>query len=564
MLGFQNNFNAANNSLSVEMFIMVQTGTYQPEVMRPFTASVNEQVIQDLRNATNDGQNLNAAAVQQVAANIIAPKAQAEGEVNIVNGWTSRRFRFIMKVSEESRFIKGTRTSRIFFGCSDHCDVSYGDHLDPNMRLYFNSETVIAERPEQTVHGLRMTANILGSNQILSPSDVMSTSYQNGMNIPMYGGNTSYLQRPEDIFSIQQSRNVATRLQNSGMFNGPIDKIIDQRTSVGEAGTFQYSHRRDTSPTRFLSSTLNGWQSAVREYELAKSGDNDLTFSNDFSYGISNEVMYGTAQSTVQNQDIHYNTFLARLKEHAGYMERGYILLKDLWRLFPETQSSQVTKFSMDNGQSIRKVNFAEHAQHWNGADYNTVAASMLAQVVPAIMMDNYFRVVSFAITNGHGPNNYLFEIHSDGTRSIVNGLDMLPSIREFERRLIIDAINSISMGNQIAFKISMHSDLGGDSVIDISTNNDPVERFVAPTFIDSLFSPVLTRNDKSPELLSNDLTYLVQEVIPTSREASIITDLNSNQPFMQGYQHPVAAPSTFNHIPAGENNEYAINFHLL
>ncbi|MFO5979722.1 hypothetical protein ACLBSL_34195, partial [Klebsiella pneumoniae] len=44
---------------------------------------------------------------------------------------------------------------------------------------------------------------------------------------------------------------------------GVFDWIIDQRSSVGEAGTFQYSNRRDTSPTRYLSSTLNAWHESL-------------------------------------------------------------------------------------------------------------------------------------------------------------------------------------------------------------------------------------------------------------------------------------------------------------
>ncbi|MFO5890566.1 hypothetical protein ACLBSJ_32625, partial [Klebsiella pneumoniae] len=61
-----------------------------------------------------------------------------------------------------------------------------------------------------------------------------------------------------------------------------------------------------------------------------------------------------------------------------------------------------------------------------------------------------------------------------------MDGIDMTPQINDFERRLITDAINSISYGNQIPFKISMHSDLAGDTVIDISLNHDFKGRFTA------------------------------------------------------------------------------------
>ncbi|MFO5842455.1 hypothetical protein ACLBPJ_29295, partial [Klebsiella pneumoniae] len=81
--------------------------------------------------------------MRQIAADVIAPRAQTQGEVPIVNGWGERRFRFMMKVWENNRFFGNTRTCRILFGCSDHCSISpLSNSLDPNMRIYFNSVTV--------------------------------------------------------------------------------------------------------------------------------------------------------------------------------------------------------------------------------------------------------------------------------------------------------------------------------------------------------------------------------------------------------------------------------------
>ncbi|MFO5520707.1 hypothetical protein ACLBP3_29220, partial [Klebsiella pneumoniae] len=122
----------------------------------------------------------------------------------------------------------------------------------------------------------------------------------------------------------------------------------------------------------------------------------------------------------------------------------------------------------------------------------------------------------------------------------------MTPQINDFERRLITDAINSISYGNQIPFKISMHSDFAGGTVIDISLNHESVGRFIAPAFIDSLFSPVITRDASAPAMISNDLTYLVKNVIPTKTQQNILN--SSGQPVnMQPYQHPVAQPAQIN-----------------
>lgn len=525
---------ATSSKLSIQNFILVQTGTYQDQQIRPFNFQANQDVVNRLEAATHGGMNLGVGAVQEVAADIIQPQAMVEGQVGIMNGWKCRRFRFMMKVNEQHPFIQGTTTQRIFFGYTDNDDAGT-THLDPQMRIYFNSETIVAQAIRQTVHGLQHQASIVGSNQIVSPVDMLGG--HNGM----FARATSHLIRPEDLFSIGQTQHVAQRLQSSGMFEGVIHRSIDHRAMVGEGGAYKYSQRRDTSPTRYLSDTLNAWQHAVKENALEAK-------SEDIFGQPDKDVMFGEAATTCRNSQIHTNAFLGMLKDHAGYMERGYITWSDLNRLFPETMHQSVTQYAFDNGRSMRKVNHAEDSETWAGADYTSIGASLLAQTIPSIMMDTFLRSCSFAVTNGAGPNNYIFEFHGNNSKSIIDNLDMRPYITEFERRLSVDILNNITRGNQLPFKISMHSDLAGDSIIDIAIGGSSVSRFVAPTFSDSLFSPVITRNEQLPSNLSGDMLWLVQEVIPVQNQQQALQSV--------GYQHPVAAPiMTNNAITQGTNN---------
>lgn len=534
-----NQFNIPGQSragVRVALLVLVQTGTYQEQMLRPFEVRVTDQVISSLQRATNEGRNLGVSAVQDVATDVIVPVSQVEGSVGIQNGWSMRRFRGMMKVYEEHPIFKGTLTQRIFFVYTDNSDAS-SNFLDPNMRIYFNSETVISESIRNTVAGPQRQALITGSNQIVTPVDMVGG--QNGL----YSKPTAHLIRPEDAFSIGQTMHTINRLQTTGVYPGQIDRAIDHRTMVGEVGAYQYSHRRDTSPVRYLSDTLGAFHHAVQEGQME---------ADPGMFGAANmEVTLGEAQSHVANSDIHKNSFLALLKERCGYMERGYVTFGDLCREFPETQTSEVTTFSMDNGQSIRRVNYAEQSNHFKGADYTSIGASMLAQTIPSLMMDTFFRTVSFAVTNGPVRGQYLFEFHADNSRSIIDGINMIQYVREFERRLYTDALNSISRMNEVPFRISMSSDLAGDSVIDISINNEEVVRFVAPTFSDSLFSPVITRNDALPGQISNSLMYLVQKVIPNNTQTGAVDFMNQGQPqqqqnyMVQGYTHPTAPAAT-------------------
>jgi len=520
-------------------FLGVQTGTYQAQYLRPFKSNASQNVVDQLRHATNDGLNLGVAAVQELASDVITPQAMVEGEVMIPESFNSRRFRIMARVFEEIPFIKGMTTQRVFFGYSDHCDASIqGGLIDPNMRIYFNSETIIHESIINTPHGPQTQAKIIGSNQIISPVNMVGGD--NGL----FARPSSFLIRPEDNFSLMQTKAVAKNLQDTGLVDVQIDSSYDHRTMVGEGGSFKYSQRKDTSPVRYLSSSLNAYQHARAEYNSNMHDTDDLLFNRGTD---STEVLFGEAAAHCRNSSIATNTFLSMLREYTGYMERGYVTWGELTSLFPELLNSQCARFAMDDGNSIKKVSHAGQSQNWNGADYTSIAASLIAQAIPSIMMDTFFRQVSFAVTNGNGPNEYAFQLHGQQTASIIKGIDMKPYIMELERRVKVDVLNNISRGNQIPFTISLLSDLAGETIIDISVGADPVERFIAPTFCDSLFSPIITRNHELSGTIANDITWLVKNVIDGDNVNRAATPQ-----IYTGYNHPIATPATFN--PAAFN----------
>lgn len=527
-----------NVNIHVGDFILTQTGTYQEQSLRPFTTNIQADAINALQRSTRGGRNLGVSAVEDVAGSVIRPSATPEADVNIAHGWASRRFRFLMRVVEEHPFNAGHKVQRILFGYTDHSDASV-NHLDPEMRIYFNSETVIADQIRNTPNGPVAEPVVLAANQIISPLDMFGPN----SNFSAYHQSpSSYLIRPEDVFGMGQTRSVTEKLQASGQFHGGIDLVLDSRSTVGHGGSYKYSRRRDTSPSRYLSDTLTAYQHAVKEAQMAEDG----------IVGGDQEVLYGEAQSHASNQDIHTNMFFARLKDEAEFMERGYITFKDLQRLFPEVHHT--TKYSLDDGRSIRRVNQAIDSEHWRGSDNLTIAASTLAQVVPSIMMDNYIRTISFAVTNGHGYGEYLIDFHGDGTTGVVPGLSMIGPLEEFQRRLITDVLNTISMHNQIGFQISMSSDLAGDSVIDIAMDGEPVRRYVAPTFSDSLFTPVITHDRERPQHISSDLLYLVEHTVPNARESGIVNHHGQSFEQAMGLPTPVNT-QPFNPHNTGYNN---------
>lgn len=500
---------ATQNNIRVTKFLLSESGTYQEQNLRPFNTVINNNVLNRLSEATHQGKRLGISAIQDIATEVITPAAVPEGIVNIAQGWTARRFRFMMHVEEQHPFSTTETTHRILFGYTDQADASY-NFLDPNMRVYFNSETVISEAIRQTINGPVRHAVVTSANQIVTPID--SAGQSGGM----YSQPHAHLIRPEDIFAHGHSQHTVDMLRQTGQFNGPIDSIIQTSAIVGQGGTYQYSNRRDTSPTRYFADALGSWQHALKEQEMSQ-----------FDDSINLDQVFTEAQAISSNQNIHSNSFIATLKDRASYMERGFVTFADLNNCFPETiekQSHSVTKWTPLGSVGVRQLNQSHQSMHWNGSEPITIAASLLAQVIPAIMMDNFIRQVSFAATNGAGPNAFAVDMggrHMDNTAMLVPGMDEIQYLNEFQRRVIVDALTPITRGNQIPFQLSIHADLVSDTVIDITLGSESTRRYVAPTFTDSLFSPVLTRSDTALKKVSEDILYLVRGVLPDNAPRS-------------------------------------------
>lgn len=96
-------------------------------------------------------------------------------------------------------------------------------------------------------------------------------------------------------------------------------------------------------------------------------------------------------------------------------------------------------------------------------------------------------------------------------------------------------------VSNMIRFHISMMSDLAGDSIINISLEGEPVVQFIAPTFTDSLFSPMVTTNGDAAMKVSNDMISIASNVLDLGQA-------NVN------FSVPAAAPTTLSSNFSGVN----------
>lgn len=477
-------------------FLLIQTGTYQEQYLRPFEVHAGAEHINALGQATNGGQMLDMTSIEKVASSIIHPQRATEGVSHIPNGWTSRRFSFIMRVVEVPRIANGTQIERIFYGYTDHSDASR-NHLDPDMRIYFNSEMTISTTNRPNPQGMMIpVSRVMSATQIISPMDMAGPNNFMGFN-----GNSIYLVRPEDTFYHAHDVSVTSALTQHGAIPGEVGQIFDGRTISSNGNPFKMTRRQDNSASRYLKRTLDGFGDAFSETLMENDGS------------IDQDTLLIKAGNNVKNQELHMIDFFNIIKEDCGYLEQGFVRYQDLCHCFSDLD--RISNFSLDDGRSIRNMSHTGQSATWNGGEDYNIAPAMLAQVVPSVMMENFIRQISFTVTPGHGVGEYIVDVDKNRLRMLSDNLPddvVMRSVSEFIRRLKVDALNYITQNNQIYCSIGMMTNLQGESVIDIEIGSEPLTRYVAPTFSDGLFTPMATRELDRRSKVCNDVNWLMSQ----------------------------------------------------
>lgn len=492
-----------NVNITPIKMLMAQTGTYTEQYYRPFETNITTGSINSIKELTESGASISPQAVAAVAGSVIAPSANTEGAVGIANGWQSRRFRFSLIIEESTRFQK-TGIKRILFGYTDHCEVAnnFGSPiLSPDMRVYFNSEIILVETPVQTPHGIIIEPRFLATNQILR-------GYSEGELHRIQNGGTGYLQtvRPEDVFSHAQTRTVYEKLQQNNVI--PVESqgnygpngfssqpIMDLRTAFSTGSPEKYNRRSELSPSVYLSSLLTGFYKTTLDEE-----------SDDLETQMSN------ARGFTRNDPIGNNDFLALLRESAGYETRGFVTWSDLNRIFPQLDG--VTEVSLDTGHSLRRMSTADDGNNWNGMANTDVAAALIAQTVPGIVESNAVRNIEITAHSGDTFGSYIVTVHPDKVRMLLNTVDAAPFVQRIMNRLEVEVLAPLSKNNQHSFSLTVYVDVVGEIMIDVSIDGCQAERYIGPSFADSLSSTVLTMDGDRAGRISSDLVYLARESI--------------------------------------------------
>jgi len=295
--------------------------------------------------------------------------------------------------------------------------------------------------------------------------------------------NKLYLLRPTDIYD-GISKNFAYKALTP-MTAG--QALYDGSIVVGNVG--KVSNRSNNSPPEYLSKLLSSYNKAITESH----------YNNQIS---QNHYIYG--QSLVMEENPTMNPFLRRLGDNRNQQYATSFYMQDLRSI----------DFNVDNvtdcvvrGQAQRaQVHTAGSSEYWHGADYPTLAAYILANAVPSIMLDVLLTRLVFGSTNNDLGGRITTTI-VDG-RSVVDA-DLSENYQRFIHKFNALVIPDITFNGEQLYEISMDVNVFGDTVIDIAIGSYPKTRYVVPSFCDQLITPVTCNRPDHCQHMVDDMEMM-------------------------------------------------------
>lgn len=479
------------STLFAKKSFFVESGTYQQPMLRTYQTTYNDAIVGQYIQDTNNGTEIVPNAFNNISAAILSPSAAPTGTVNIDNGWQDKRMSFIIEVETVSPFdSQMSDRSVVLTGYTSYADVSITSHkFDDNMRLYFNTSTIINTMTHRHPNG-----SVYNRRHMVDSSHLLNVTTTQSINTTLqaqdqYRDNTLWFATPRNVIYEMNSIN------NNN--NGVNNNVIDYRIRSNPMG-LDRSSRENAVPTTYLSKILRGVTDSVTNMAAGIGVDENDALTN-ASHGV---------RERLNDSD----PIMMEILMGSDYNTTGYITWGRLCALIPNLNNS--TAFST-RASRVVQTNTPDAVSgdfsHWSGVGAETLIANNIAQLVPAMMTTCMIGTISFAFSNDN--------LTLTPTLTITSGLTMIDGIAfqqvssQFESRFNTEIAPMITDQGRSVVNMIVQCSLGTETFVSLSRNGGPTYPFCAPTFCDSLYTPILSPSAQGLTDIASDLQNIANSV---------------------------------------------------
>lgn len=475
--------------------LFVESGTYQPMNLRTYQSNVTQDVTNKFVQITEGGKLLGKNSLSSIASEIITPTSAPTASLTIDEGWGTKRFTFVIELGVSNpRKIYG-QESVVLTGYTNYTDLSLiGKQFDPNMRLYFNSSSIISTLTQALPNGqvqhrkvLRDSSHLLGVGVI---KNIHASPAVMQPNLGLTDDGTTWMLPKHVIHEMQNQHYISDPTW------GAATGLYDLRRRVNPTDVIR-SRRENAVTGKYLDRVLN---SVTHEYNTSTGvGDDDVRALTEAAYSVNEMSNY--------EDDVMHKLIL-----QTGFLYNGYVTWHEFCSIFPGADEKTMYT-TRDSGVSITNTppTDAGSVSGWTGVDYETNIANAISQLVPAIMTTSLIGNISFAFTNDNltmEPEVTIFN-----GNSLIEGLDMTALATNFIRRFNNEITPLITNQNRSIVSIVVHSNIGTETHITVSYDGGTAIPFCAPTFCDAMYTPIISPTDGLISSIASDLHSIAATV---------------------------------------------------
>lgn len=465
----------------VEKAVLCRAPGYQTMYRRPLSANMGRTAQLTLAEIGQSTGGFDKMALAPVAATMLMPSTSVESIAGIDNGWSSERCILNLKVVHSVNHDGSMKLVQYLTGYTNHMGMAMAANqqvvIDPNMWVYFNNSLIYQEARYMDGNGVMQTR--------ITPVD--ATQLIIGMPSDAQTGTKDITVRPSDVYSAINSRTLLEQANQYDTNNGGHSRIgamYDTRVQFTSGMPYKKSSRENLSPAGYLSRLL--------------SSANDIRVQNAGAYTDATTTS-GQIQSSLSEGYLSNDSTLSALLERTGMAENRYVTWNELRTLYPNIDSV-VVKAGMESSQVQGAVGGTQSAT-FDAGNYSVIMANTIYNTASSIMMDMMISTVQLAgnnmsagcATTGMVAGDFVTNVTF--LRPFIDGsLDYMLA-EGFKQRLVSEFLIGFTRQNHVPIAFNIKMSMFGESIIDISYNNEPSVRYVYPAFCDSLYTPIITSN---------------------------------------------------------------------
>lgn len=454
----------------VDQLDIIESGEFEDQYLRPFQTSVKGDLIDSIEERLSSTRGrFTSSILSSIAYQFMVPDARPHGLIQVPNGWSERRGRFVMTVIIE--LPNGEKMMQMLIGYTSHTGWTR-TAIDMDLEFYVNNSFMLRECTTRGRDGRIETLWVP-----MSPAEVLSDHHSTGLR---GRGNKLYSMRPEDVFSAIDSEGLADLT----------DELTDLRTTLSRS--VQTSRTSNRIAPRFMTDVLESRRKAS---------------SNNGEFGHTAQDLNSSAQGYVTELMAHQDLFLSAISDIVGDNRIvDNFQYRDLVDLDPHVD--KVAEYNFLDAESKARTDYRNgHYDPNDGQEEEDRIAALIAYAIPALALE-----CGIARCHVSATSMDRFEplvVFLTDARSFARDIDMTEFILRMEERTKDELLAAISENGRIPVEFKAMCWVNGDIEITLNWDNRPTLRKVFPCFMNSKSSPIITDSQDDLRHMARDFASL-------------------------------------------------------